>query len=267
MLTIGLELISSETVALTELVKNAFDADATHVLVRLSGRVNDEGVIPAGEGVVEVLDDGTGMTGEVIAGTWLEPATPNRRRQNKSARGRRILGEKGVGRFAAAKLAGMMELVSRSSHDPEIRITLDWSDFEDEDAYLDEIKIGWTEGVPLAFGRSGEVGTLWRRAIRDHVQGAKGSTPRHQPKVGQGTLLRMRGTRVDWDEDLLSEVRTTLSRLVSPFGAHEGLAADFTVILDAPPAFGVLSGVVEAPFCSPSRSPPATPPRRAMSCW
>src|SRR3954454_11536378 len=99
MLTIGLELISSETVALTELVKNAFDADATHVLVRLSGPVVS-GRIPAGQGTLTVLDDGVGMSSDVIAGTWLEPATPNRRRQRTSRMGRRILGEKGVGRFA-----------------------------------------------------------------------------------------------------------------------------------------------------------------------
>lgn len=247
MLTIGLELISSETVALTELVKNAFDADATHVLVRLSGPVNDDGIIPAGEGVIEVLDDGTGMSGRIIAGTWLEPATPNRRLQRKSDRGRRILGEKGVGRFAAAKLAGELDLVSHPPDDREVRVSLDWSDFEDEDAYLDQIKIGWTETDPVVFGRSGEIAKLWRQAVRDHLQGSKGSTPRHRPRAGHGTLLRMQGTRIDWNKDLLSELRTTLARLISPFGAHEGLAADFTIILDAPAEFGVVSGLVEPP--------------------
>ncbi len=247
MLTIGLELISSETVALTELVKNAFDADATHVLVRLSGPVNSDGVIPAGQGMIEVLDDGTGMSGDTIAGTWLEPATPNRRRQRKSDGGRRILGEKGVGRFAAAKLATELHLVSHPAGDREVTVSLDWSDFEDEDAYLDQIKVSWTETDPAAFSRTGEVAKLWRQAVRDHMQGAKGSTPRHRPNAGQGTLLRMLGTRVDWDKALLSELRTTLSRLVSPFGAHQDLAADFTIILDAPPEFGVVSGLVEPP--------------------
>lgn len=247
MLTIGLELISNETVALTELVKNAFDADATHVLVRLSGPVNSDGVIPAGRGMIEVLDDGTGMSGDTIAGTWLEPATPNRRRQRKSDGGRRLLGEKGVGRFAAAKLAGELDLVSHPTDAREVRVSLDWSEFEDEDAYLDQIKVSWTETDPVAFSRTGEVAKLWRRAVRDHLQGAKGSTPRHRPNAGQGTLLRMQGTRVDWDKVLLSELRTTLSRLVSPFGAHQDLAAAFTIILDAPPEFGVVSGLVEPP--------------------
>ena len=167
-LTIGLELISSDTVALTELVKNAFDADARHVLVRITGAVIDN-AIHAGHGIIEVLDDGVGMSSETIAETWLEPATPNRRRQRRSAEGRRILGEKGVGRFAAAKLAEKLELVSRPDNAPEVTLRLDWSDFENEDSYLDQIEIHWTADKPIAFAPSGEVTTLWRHAVRDHL--------------------------------------------------------------------------------------------------
>ncbi len=247
MLTIGLELISSETVALTELVKNAFDADATHVLVRVSGEVNDDGLIPTGEGTIEVLDDGTGMSADVISGTWLEPATPNRRRQKKSGRGRRILGEKGVGRFAAAKLARALDLVTRPAEGSEVSVTLDWSDFENENAYLDQIKIGWTEREPATFGRSGDVAKLWRHAVRDHLHGPNGAAQVKRPAAGHGTLLRMKGTRIDWDADLLKDVRTTLARLVSPFGTAEGVTPDFTIVLDAPAEFGVVSGAVEPP--------------------
>ena len=84
MLTIGLELISSETVALTELVKNAYDADATHVLVRLTGPV-ENGAIAPGLGTIVVLDDGVGMSADIIAGTCLNLRhTPSRRRQRHS---------------------------------------------------------------------------------------------------------------------------------------------------------------------------------------
>lgn len=246
MLTIGLELISSETVALTELVKNAYDADATHVLVRLTGPVKD-GAIAPGQGTIVVLDDGVGMSADTIAGTWLEPATPSRRRQRHSDLGRRILGEKGVGRFAAAKLAQRLEMATHVSGDPEVVVRLDWRDFEDESAYLDQIEIDWTERDPVAFGRSGEVAKLWRQIVRDHLQGADGARPQQLPNAGRGTLLRMCESRTTWDLDLMQELRTTLSRLVSPFGSADGLAPDFTVILDAPIEFGVLSGPVEAP--------------------
>ena len=52
MATLGHELISSNTVALTELVKNAFDADAHHVLVRITGEVDVAGTIKAHTGSI-----------------------------------------------------------------------------------------------------------------------------------------------------------------------------------------------------------------------
>ena len=57
----------------------------------------------------------------------------------------------------------------------------------------------------------------------------------------------MRRTRATWDAKLISDLRTTLSRLISPFGAHEGLASEFAIILDVPDDFGIASGLVEPP--------------------
>ena len=57
---IGDELISSETVAVIELVKNAYDADATRVLVRF------QGPLEIGQGRIEVMDNGHGMSLETI---------------------------------------------------------------------------------------------------------------------------------------------------------------------------------------------------------
>src|SRR3954453_23381727 len=74
MRTLGDELISSEVVAVIELVKNAYDADATRVLVRFH-----EPLDPGGGGI-DVIDDGHGMSLETVRSAWLEPATPFRRR-------------------------------------------------------------------------------------------------------------------------------------------------------------------------------------------
>jgi DNA mismatch repair ATPase MutL len=66
---IGDELISSETVAVIELVKNAYDADATRVLVRF------QGPLEIGQGRIEVMDNGHGVSLETIQTPWMEPAT------------------------------------------------------------------------------------------------------------------------------------------------------------------------------------------------
>ncbi len=67
--TLGDELISSETVAVIELVKNAYDADATRVLVRFHEPLQ------IGKGKIEIIDNGNGMSLKTIENTWMEPAT------------------------------------------------------------------------------------------------------------------------------------------------------------------------------------------------
>lgn len=54
----GDELISSESVAVTELVKNSYDADATDVLLRFAG------TLTPGQGCIELIDNGHGMSPE-----------------------------------------------------------------------------------------------------------------------------------------------------------------------------------------------------------
>ena len=106
--TFGDELISSESVAVIELVKNAFDADASRVLIKFVPPL-----VP-GAGEIVVVDDGHGMSLETVESSWMEPATAYRRRDSRSEiLGRRVLGEKGIGRFAASRLADRLELFTR----------------------------------------------------------------------------------------------------------------------------------------------------------
>src|SRR4051812_19863479 len=106
--TFGEELISSEVVALLELVKNSYDADATRVLIRFHAPVEKN------KGRIEVLDDGHGMNLETVLSAWMEPATSFKKHDIRSPRfKRRVTGEKGIGRFAASKLADYLEVVSR----------------------------------------------------------------------------------------------------------------------------------------------------------
>ena len=113
MRTLGDELISSEMVAVIELVKNAYDADATRVLVRLREPLEKE------EGGIDVVDDGHGMTIDTVLGAYLEPATSYRKDHVRSEElGRAVTGEKGIGRFAVSRLANELELVSRRPGEP-----------------------------------------------------------------------------------------------------------------------------------------------------
>src|SRR5688572_18564528 len=86
---IGAELISDDVVAVTELVKNAYDADASVVTISFLD-INK----PSGQ--IIVADDGSGMDLETILGVWMEPgATSKSTPASKSTtRRRRLLGEK-----------------------------------------------------------------------------------------------------------------------------------------------------------------------------
>jgi DNA mismatch repair ATPase MutL len=79
--TLGEELISSEIVAILELVKNSYDADARQILVRFVDRLDQ------GHGTLEIADDGHGMDMETVRGAWMEPATDAKKKIRTSNNG------------------------------------------------------------------------------------------------------------------------------------------------------------------------------------
>lgn len=226
----GDELISSEMVALTELVKNAYDADASAVVIRFIGPLEP------GAGSIEVMDDGHGMSLETIQTTWMEPGTLSRKRNTRSQeRGRRVLGEKGIGRFAASRLAERLEVITRQTDSAsEVHVLFDWSEFDDEARYLDEVHAQWWETEPHELTPDGMLGVL---------SGHLG-----QPIATQrGTVLRMTELSTSWDAQKIRALRSTLARLVLPLPDANDLRADIRIFLDLPDPLADLAGIVEAP--------------------
>jgi signal transduction histidine kinase len=121
---LGDELIGSPRLAVFELVKNAYDADANEVTVTLD---LDE---PSGPSIV-VTDDGEGMNAEVLRDVWLVPGDDHRQQQRASDQRSRLnqrlpLGEKGLGRFAVHKLGNRIQLVTRARNSDECSVEIDW---------------------------------------------------------------------------------------------------------------------------------------------
>ena len=145
------------------------------------------------EGEIGVRDDGCGMDLDTLLGRWMEPAASAKVGQNGmvTARGRRVLGEKGVGRFAADKLARKLEVISRSSGSPdEVHAFVDWDLFADGKLMLEEVENRWELRPP--------------RAISRH-----------------GTHLRLTGLRSVWTERMFRRLSIRLARLLSPFGERD----------------------------------------------
>jgi HSP90 family molecular chaperone len=102
---LGRESVSSEIVALFELIKNSYDADATRVEVIFKD-VTKPG------GTIRIKDDGHGMTIEDFKDRWMIVGTESKERHTTSKKGRRMVGEKGVGRFSTEKLARKVTVIS-----------------------------------------------------------------------------------------------------------------------------------------------------------
>jgi signal transduction histidine kinase len=189
---LGEELISDEPVAVVELVKNAYDADAARVEVRFEGNNSER------FDRIVIVDDGHGMDEQAVIAGWMEPGTSSKRKSGRSPKGRNYLGAKGIGRFAAARLAETMLLETKSSPDSDaVLLLLSWGTFDD-DAYLDELDFEY-EVQPIS-------------------------------DLGRGTRITLDKLRRDWSHDDYERLYYRLSRLVSPTGE----AADFSITLDIP---------------------------------
>lgn len=142
---LGEELIGSQHLALFELIKNAYDADADNIYVNIDNVENIK------ETTITVKDNGCGMTLDTIKNSWLEPGTDNKEKLiEKKIRtpkyGRFPLGSKGVGRFAAYKLGDIVTLYTKSVKDGELKLSIDLNEVL-ERKYLDEFLVN-IEKVP-----------------------------------------------------------------------------------------------------------------------
>ena len=151
---LGDELIGSARLAVFELVKNAYDADANEVVVSLD-------LASQQEPTITVTDDGEGMTLEVLRSVWLVPGDDHRKKQRlldrRTAKHQRLpLGEKGLGRFAVHKLGNFITLVTRAQDADECVVEIDWNELIAK-PYLDEAPVTIKVRRPDAFldGRTG----------------------------------------------------------------------------------------------------------------
>ncbi|MBI0375496.1 sensor histidine kinase [Streptomyces albiflaviniger] len=226
MSTLGEELISNERVALTELVKNAYDADAGLVLIRFNPPLEENG------GSIEVWDDGHGMSPDTVRGTWMEIATSYRHRNPRSeSGGRRVLGAKGIGRFAAARLAHVTAITTRRVGEPEVTLRIDWGNFTEGDAYLDEVPISWSTATPSVFMEGGEAEQNFSEIAREFTTSSADARSDH------GTVVRLKGLRMEWEQEAVESLKRSLSRLLPPPPPAELSVPDqpeFAIYIDTP---------------------------------
>ena len=199
---LGDQLIRDEVLAVFELVKNSYDADASHADLRL------EQLSDPSQAQIVVVDDGTGMSLRTVTGVWLEPGTDNRAQQRERGErsprfGRLPLGEKGVGRFAVHKLGRQIELVTRASGHPEVVVSIDWDEVLKE-RYLDDVGV---------------------RVYERNAELFRGDRT--------GTLVRITGLRQDWKRGSVRELVRRVNSIRSPFAGPSDFVTKITIEPDA----------------------------------
>lgn len=101
---LGEQNFSTKESAVLEVIKNAYDADAS--VIKLSLRKTNQG------NCLVISDDGDGMDETVIKKSWMYVGKTSRGYESQES-GRVYAGAKGIGRFALARLGAEIELFSK----------------------------------------------------------------------------------------------------------------------------------------------------------
>lgn len=127
---LGEELNPNPDQGVLELVRNAYDADATRCVVQL------ENVTEPG-GVIRVRDWGDGLDLKAVKNGWLVLGRSEKKAAERTPKGRLQVGHKGLGRLAALRLGAVAELRTwpRPSSGAlktrrEYEVILDWARFD-----------------------------------------------------------------------------------------------------------------------------------------
>lgn len=195
---LGDELIGDEKLAIFELVKNSYDADANEVEVTMQ--------VSAGtRHFIRVHDDGHGMTLEGIRDGWLFIGHSQKRgaRTVRSPNfGRLPLGEKGVGRLAAFKLGTVLVLTTRAVDEPEYEVRLDLEELMAQGPLMQDL---------TASLESRETGKIF--------------------KAGEtGTRIEIRSLRrAEWSRGDIRRIQRLVTSLSSPFSTPDNFAVALKV--------------------------------------
>lgn len=196
---LGERLVGKPYIALAELIKNSYDADASRCVIRLT---RDR---------IEVADDGHGMAQQEFLDYWMTIGTRHKQQSDVSRKfKRRVTGSKGVGRLSAQFLAHRMQLVSTAKNSKErLRAFVDWDDAIDS-------------------GSLTEAEAQYRTETND---------PDLYPgSSAHGTVVLLHGLKQAWNEDEITELGRQIWMLNSPiylFGKDRrrgSNATDFRIV-------------------------------------
>ncbi len=193
---LGERLVGKPHVALAELIKNAYDADAT--LVELT--VQPDRIV--------VADNGHGMDLKAFRDYWMRIGSPHKEKQRVSPNGRSLTGQKGIGRLAVQFLGRKLDLMTKTAKERTALVTgVNWDKAVEEDE-LTSVELEYDQISP---------------------------TETFPDDCDHGTILTISGLIHEWTAEELKDLALEIWSLQPPLAPAEKSAEFRTVIVDAPP--------------------------------
>lgn len=247
---IGRENVAQAESAVIELVKNAYDADASVCLVLFDNRYSevpeiltqkeyqtfskeetliessykkdDENIYRlnallgdshkdlqsffAKKCDIYIVDNGEGMTTQVLEDYWMTIGTDNKLYDIKTSKKRIKVGAKGIGRFALDRLGSKTEMWTFSEDkSSKHRWLIDWSQFDKPKARLNDIyaNLESLDTVDLDSFLDSEILKQIRKVL---------------PKFQNGTILKVTNSRDVWDRKAINSLFEGMQGLTPPEG-------------------------------------------------
>lgn len=179
---LGTELVARQETAVSELVKNSYDADAKKVVLRF----DDSDSIG---GTLYIDDDGLGMTRDQLVNGFMRISSTDKLRNPLSERYQRErAGQKGIGRFAVQRLGTKLTITTQTIEDDfAIVLTINWNLYQGD---VDLINIT-------------------NKIIK---------VPKRKE---EGTTLKIEGLKDKWTQSAIKRIYRYVSAIIQPFPLSE----------------------------------------------
>ena len=200
---IGRENFANAEGAVIELVKNAYDADADTSII-IFDRRGSQNHGPS----IYIIDNGRGMTEDVVIEKWMQIGTDDKVANFTSDRGRIKTGAKGIGRFALDRLGVRARMLTVPKETKKGLIwSVNWKLFDVVGISINSVNAHMRELT--AFGLKPYLESEFADIlpIQDVLSSIKSRT---------GTVLKISILRDEWDETDLESLFDNLEVLVPP---------------------------------------------------
>ncbi|PAM94656.1 hypothetical protein B4N84_11825 [Flavobacterium sp. IR1] len=179
---LGTELVARQETAVSELVKNSYDADAKKVTLKFE---NSDLI----GGTLFIDDDGLGMTKDQLVNGFMRISSTDKAKNPFSEKyNRKRAGQKGIGRFAVQRLGEKLTITTQTLKDDfALVLTIDWNQYQGD---VDLINI------------TNKIITVPKRK-------------------DEGTTLKIEGLKDRWSQAGIKRIYKYVSEIIQPFPLAE----------------------------------------------